>query len=56
MVCQVLKPGSTIKSVPTLSQLHATHRFDNSAFGAIIHTFDENIKGDKIKQRALNSR
>lgn len=32
MAFQVLKPGSTIKSIPTLSQLHTTHRFDNPAF------------------------
>lgn len=49
MVFQVLKPGSTIKSIPSLSQLHVTRRFDNPAFGAIIQAFDENIKEDSTK-------
>lgn len=55
MAFQVWKPGSTIKSIPTLSQLHVTHRFDNPASGAIIQAFDDYIKEDKTKERTLNS-
>ena len=45
----VLKPGSTVKSTPALSQLRVTHRFDNPAFCAIIQAFDENIKENKTE-------
>ena len=40
----MLKPGSTIKSIPTLSQLHVTHRFDNPASGAIIQALMKTSK------------
>lgn len=47
MMFWMLKPGSTIKSIPALSQLHIAHRFNNPASYAIIQGFDENIRREQ---------